>query len=340
MLKELWGYRKSIISLINSIKDNITPFLQNGTYIFDYRYSILYRKTAVKLVQKESGNHIANFHRAKENKLKKFFEWLFIKSLRFKIDSKTKISKGVICNINNRQKQVKIFDCTEKKLITKYLDDKSFAINVRKRKKLSDANFPVPKCIYHKTEKYIIEKYYTRSDCDHIKLFEEMLDNFINNRVGNKTAMLIKTKQAIESEKFFSNFDNGIYKDLYKKFLTDKSYVKIISHGDLSYLNIINTEKKGFYLIDYETVDYHIFFFDVFYYLYFELYRFDNKEVAKLLFAGYFDKKLSLFFSNYNQKYDRKLLKMYFYITLTEYYGFNLSDRHLNVIKNATTTNF
>ena len=122
-----------------------------------------------------------------------------------------------------------------------------------------------------------------------------------------------KVKQI---EKAAEGWDDGF---AVLDFVRSGNYVKRICHGDL-YRNNLIFDGQSFRYIDFEKVAPRIFFLDIIFYMVNDFLRFNNDKLLNAFFAGEYDAYFQELFAVNHCVYDPSMKKVYYFLTLFEYF--------------------
>ena len=290
MLVQRLYYIKTVFFGLRSVFDNCKEYLKKGIYVIADNYTL---KNSI------SNNTVSVFsdYYNEKNPIKKVFNNLISK--RKYVVSEKNDYNGELIVVSSSRKQYKIFDFDNKIVITKYKSKKQYF--------LCKSNYDYAKKIYRTSEiikfdnqklttfeRYLINNF---NDKNNEIIYEKILFDYINNNTNYDT---IK-KSEITMPKKFKKYD--ILCKIYNNLIAENyiGFTKIKSHGDLWSSNIIYSHNNVYY-IDFETINYYSFFYDIFFYMYSEAYL---KGDYTLLF-NYFNGKYDTIFIEYFKKFDSK----------------------------------
>lgn len=253
----------------------VKPYLKAGTYQMDFTFSTIYSKK-----KKEN----TTFDQITFQKGHIFFGFLSY-FFRFQIKGETAY-KGEKIFISSSRREYKIFDFTNQKVFTYFIDDKKKR-EILHRRELLLPFFNVPSLIEIQ-QNLIIEKYIEKIPCYIESLFIKI----------------------IELYKVYFTKVNCCYQR--------KQTPYFVLHGDLWSSNIIYHNEQ-IYMVDFEKVSIYPYYYDLLFFIFTEAYIQGNFCLLDNYFKGEYDEQfeqihITLFlekFSIHKKEIFRKFLQLY-----------------------------
>lgn len=311
-------------------------FLDEGIYRINGSNSMIYNKKFKKMLLQE--NQFVWAENCKKSRIRngeliqsvRISSWLLSVFFRKKIKkSEKQLGSGNILVLSTLKNDIKVLNYVDETVYTIFRDANRMNYILEKRNmwKMTggDKNL-VPLLKTDKENLFIQEKLIKKISYDHNDgftfIFQDITRMFSDGFISSEPYSLPKqTREQIEV--YLKSFKNNVAEELlinFNKFINQGFYKKCICHGDL-YSNNLLFDGSKFYYIDFECMNYHFFLFDILFYIFLEVFRFDNHVLMENYLNGKYDEQLNHIFHFNHIKYDKHLRKTYLFIVLFEYYG-------------------
>ena len=252
----------------DKVLDFCAPFIKNGTYR-------LYGNGTILALDGEAVNGLSLFADAgalgsKSDRIKRrIVDYLSKKEYPVSNSLKGPFFEGSLIVIASTGKRFKIFDYESSKILTKYLNVDEFDKCMKKYESVRNI-YPAPEIIsIDRDNLYTIEKYLNCYDRD--------------TQIGDIFTCIIK--HYISSVDLFERRDDMIK-----------------CHGDLWSSNIIMS-KGRLNFIDFESVGYYPFYYDIFHFMFSEALINNERSLLDGYFDGAYDDLLKKYFSYFNHDF-------------------------------------
>lgn len=333
---------KKIFFAIGKIKEGrrilkkYAPYLDNGTYISNKTFEVFSLSKMAKDGLKES-----NYIFSKKNNKRNgggFFSF-FLKTFKIKIKTKNKKFYGQILLRSASRNETRIIDKQSGKMLTIFKNKERFDSILKKRLDFAK---------YYKTtdifsidydNNMLIEQYIEKSQYDYLdglsNIIEQVKSACFKIKEDGNLLKISKATIDLFVPRIIDFCDlYGLCNDIKRSlldFVQKERYLGIITHGDLSYYNLIFNGEK-FYCIDFESVTKRVFFFDIFYYVFHRfLYSGDKKYVLDFS-KDVIKCNIKDLFNFFNLESSEKDLIIYFIFMLFQlsfWKGFNKKDEEV-----------
>ena len=314
-------------------------YLKNGNFVSNNSYSILYPKNAT---DKNEDNFIYQEQLFRNyDFFKKIVIKLFFSPIKLKIKSNNKIFYGDRLIMPTLNKEIKIINSSEKKILTLFNSKQRYEELLKKRQLWAKYFNTVDLLEYNDQKLYYIEEFIEKKDFNKNDAFSYIFDSIlkISNDVPKNLNVKCDFYYKKETKTFLKN--NGIPElyDSLENYLLSSSYKTSLSHGDLYRYNVIS-DGNNYYYIDFENVGTHIFYFDVMYYIFDESFTFNNDGLLNDYMNGKFDEKFEKLFRIYGENYDKNNRGIYMLTVIAEFYCANIehqtAQRQIDILFNKS----
>jgi hypothetical protein len=301
-------------ALNKSIITNYSSYLEYGKYCIDAQKSIITKHG-------QRYKPITFLSETKKSRRNLIWDKLFFLFASVKNKDKRNLFDGVsvICS---HSKKIKIISNKSKQVYTFFPNIDDYNFYKHNHEMLSKFFRTIPILNSFEDQKLIIEKFVETIPCDTIRIFDNFLIDVSDYLSKCKTIKILFEK---DDEKKYLNMIQkySINKDLSEETLeylkNKKGRIITFTHGDLHKLNVLYTN-EGFYYIDFELGANHVFYFDIFYYMYIEAFKFNNDMFLDKYFKGDYDKIIFEIFKKVGEVYNKNKKKVYLLVTLFEEY--------------------
>ena len=252
--------------------------------------------------------------------INKVLHFLLFRESKIYIKSDTKEFSGTMIILSRRTGTGKVISLKNKEIVSFYDSTYEMEVEISNRKKFEQYGFnTIPILVISKEKKYFIEKYIEKCSLSLENAFNYICKETLRFQQSTwcKKSFFKETNSILRS---FDETTNDV--ELHSKLLTflkPENYIRCLCHSDL-YRNNILYDGENYYYIDFELAEEHIFFFDIFYFMWFEYYRFNNKSFLQSYFKGDYDDYFTELFMCNNVKYDSMCREVYYFISLYEYF--------------------
>jgi putative peptidoglycan lipid II flippase len=343
MIRGLLAFIKNKKALINLLKKT-SEFLHPGEYAFDNSLSYIYLKDgwSHKKARELFGTERKLIWGFILYILKVLF---FSKSITITHDSSifdNQINmKGTVCSLGLYRKNLKIFDFTNKKVVTSYLDPADFNETLANYSYFSPF-LPLPQILGYNREACVtVEELFTARP---VKQWSEDDYSYVINDVFRRYYHLFR--KAKSSGSYYT--DNslslvlkldpddriglGLIRNIDHSLLAARfPFLKL--HGDLWTPNILlrGRQEHSIKYIDLEFTDSFIFFYDIFWLLTDQAFRGNNYYYLNNYLAGAYDRSLKILFRIFGLEFHQENRIDYIRIFYLNFWAERWS--HLNIRK-------
>lgn len=326
-LKAESNKRKRKIQELNYFCETSKKYLDGGIYCLDLKRKIIYRKCKKKLYLFMRNKTLLEIHsrnKKSSNGLKGFINKFFDRRYKFIIRRDKKLFHGDIALSGTINEDIKIFDYKKRELLTIFKTHERANKIIENRTRFSAQGFKTLHFVIDRIGDTTLlrEPLLITKDYDHNSIFQRIIENYINHQ--NVLESTFPYKNRLDDEYIYCFFDelkrlNIEQESTFLNSLKKGYYSVQLSHGDFYYFNYI-FDGKDYYYIDFEFVDIHIFFYDIFFYIFMEIYRFGNEILWQSVVRGNFNKQLNSLFTANKFLFDKNDIKLYLTYTIFEYY--------------------
>ena len=239
---------------------------------------------------------------------------IFKRTYKFKVKDVNKDFAGKVFLRSTTNRINRFIDYDNKQILLKYKHIEPMQKDVERKANWGKFFNTVPFRKIDYDNLFAIEDYIERKECPIDRKFNLILQDYIEfskrktQNIIEHTALSDKETDAV-----IDFFDKQGEQEEGKKlldFLSQNGYVKTLSHGDLSPLNVLFDGEKLFY-IDLENTAKRSFVFDLFQYMFWcKVYK--NILILDDYLNGKFDNEFVEIFKNYGLKFDKNKRKTYY----------------------------
>jgi len=333
MFKKIFNYRIKANHFINSIRKN-TDYLVDGQYIMDPLLKFAYRNDPDTIDFVENIIRQNNYDLVSDRGIKYRIKRMLIpKTINIKNNSQNTYFRGSIClfsNDNFMDKDVKVFDIHNSRILTSYVNKESLIKKIEHYEFYS-MYFNIPKVIEynfdnnHSLEDLIISK---PKNCwdefDYNRVIDKIFKSYkfyykksLNCNDNLEYTSAIKIIKDLKSDETLKNFADSIENELSNE-LIFQDIVTVKQHGDLWLYNTILDISGAVYFIDWEHSGNYGFYYDLLWWMINEAIYNDNFSYLEKFANGLFDKYFDDIFNIFKYKFNILKRKEYIYIFLLE----------------------
>lgn len=305
-----------INSTIPKIIFSYEAYLVNGNYKIDPSLSYVYlenRKT--DLIEKSWDFKCLS-------KLNLFVRKAIIKifSKKITIKSTSKNFFGNTVKVNRYKSNIKIYDTSNDKILTKFKLEKDLLKELKIRKNFG-RYFNIVDYEFDVDNNYIIEDIIYNTKIDAEKKYHLFLDDY--KKYFNKISD--EEYKFLDIGKIFSKYKNTILSEKIDKYRKKESFriPVVLMHGDIGDLNMIFNKK--IYYIDFEKTKMNYFLYDFFRFQLDQLLYNNDYTFIDNYFKGVYDEFLNDYFNSFNMTFDKKDRSFYFLIFIL----INIEDENI-----------
>lgn len=306
----LYYLKRAYDVFVSPIKafNNCKPYLKAGQYKIAPNYTVIFSDANSKIKTFSGSTEIKDEINDSRTILRRI-----LSKRKYKLSNNNNVFNGSLLIISSSGKQYKILDTENRLVLTKYNQREQYIKCINNYNYLKKI-YNIPE-ILEKNDRYLytIEKMIEAKEKDFNIIFEYLIERAINNFAKFKKC----NKNDLERKEANSNYKiyNYLKKD-YRKISKDISVIKC--HGDMWDANIIY-DGKNYNIIDMESVNYFILYYDIFFYMFTESYLSNNDVILNKYFKGNYDSLLEELFSKFECNYDKNCRVEYFNTFLYEY---------------------
>lgn len=333
MIKKLINYANRKRYILENFIEN-RAYFSNGKYRFDSSLTYIYMKEEYteKIVKKKfNKTYLNNKYKIINFILEKV---IFNKTINFNEHNNKINFNGTLylpANNNGLNKDAKIFDFYNKKVMSIITDEKKYFSEIENYYYFSKY-FNMPKLIYaSEKDLVIINELIEYITLDKIKKDEEnLIIDYIMKKyyeyfyeVKTKGNYFTKNLQDIEIK---YNFVDNIKYKINENLHTIK-FPYIRQHGDLWHSNILIDNERKIYIIDWEHSSEYILFYDIFWFIQNEAIYNNNYLYIDNYFKGNYDEYFNSIFELFDLTFDSKYRIDYFSIFYLNVFSQRLYDK-------------
>ncbi|WP_422123912.1 hypothetical protein DHX103_03635 [Planococcus sp. X10-3] len=312
MINQLMNYINRQKLIMQTFSES-TQYLDNGIYKIDNSLK------GIRTDDHETKNFVKNNLINKNSKeqysyIKYLVHALFIEK-NLKVEKEEKhpgFGGSIFLPSNNGTGDVKIFDITNRKVLSLYSNEKNYINKLNKYIEFKGF-FKIPEIIYtNDNNKILIEElveFKSESQWNqeiYIDVFERILNQY------KEYGQDIVTRNKVNSSRIENMVNQSNY-DLYaeKKFphwlgseILNWSFPLVQIHGDMWSANILLANNNSdIYIIDWDNSNEQFFFNDIFWFITYEFIHMNNDYLINSYFNGVFDDTLTAFFNLFGAEF-------------------------------------
>ena len=330
LISRIISNRKNKTNVVKEFSQHFSMF-KKGVYLINCKNNFIYNISEYKTYLFESRNTYRGQEerKRKNNFFKKFF--LFFYNYRLCVLWKQKQNGNCTLGIlTSKLDTIKLFDYKNNKVFSFYKDKNKLLTLSKNKNLLSQIGFlTIDSTIKNSI---LCEKYIHKQNYDYEFGLISFLSWHNKSIKHDKISTLSKDNINIKATKDFL-IDYNLFGliDLLHNFVKENNYKICFAHGDFHPMNYVFDGEK-FFVLDYENVSKHIFFFDPLFYISQCLLFYNNTNLIKSFFNGKYDFYFDKYFSKYGSKFNKEYKSLYIALTIIDWYNYKSSSTLFYVI--------
>lgn len=302
-------------------------YLTPGIYKLGRLDNVIYNVRFVKNANKESSYLFSGMINKKSiiGILRNFFSIGYVTNKRPSF-------QGQVLVVSSSEKDVKIFDYVDNKVLTSFEDVSRYEL-ILNNKKLWATRFEVIPTLntFDKPKFSLVEKYINKVDYDTCKYFDFLLKAYVDIMPFAGTDATVYSINNELYQKFVLRYNINADTYAVKTLLNDACLC--LTHGDLWSSNVLY-DGKSFYHIDFEVVKNRVFFYDIMMFIFSEALLKKDIKLLENYLRGVYDPQLEQLF-NKNRKHFQEFSKMtiltaFVFLLYEERWCANNDNNHIN----------